>query len=159
MKLNQSDLDAYEIARINFYKAKDKITNRMDEILTLILKAFGYPRKQIYWYFHDAPEGEIGILDLGHEYIDWIIEDIKGGIIENRYEDYRDSMPRIFLTMTDKQILDYIEEENRRSDEKDAAEAAKKAKAKKKAEVDEEKLTASARSKLTVAERKALGIK
>jgi len=111
--LTQEDLDRYVISKIEYERITEDINYRIGEILKLILKSFG-KKKKVCWYWPSTHIGH-GKIDLRYGYIKWIVVGCNAKDISNNYNDYYDSFPKEFLTMSDDEILDYIKNEINRS--------------------------------------------
>ena len=145
MQLTQDDIDRWVGAKAKADACEQKIIDRMRNILELIGKFFNYELG--CWYFHDAPEGGMGTLEISTtiEYVSEWVE--KSGDHKTKEKlatkdwDYRDAIPADFLTMSDEEILGYLQN--------DLDEHKK---------TEKENLKQQALSKLSNAERKALGL-
>ena len=155
-KLTKEDLDFYKEAETRYEALKSNIVDRIDEILKFSFKTFG--SKLEYWYFDGAEEGEIGPLKIDTEWGDvhgmvmkpyftmvilledgseWGIED--GIPIKWLTEDYQDEIVKGKKLYEKKQEEKKAKEKARREKKKDIA--------------------AQAKTKLSKAELKALGVK
>lgn len=152
--LTKEVLESYVEANKKAEAIKNQITDRIDHVLSVICEAFGKKRRG-YWYFYDAPEGQIGTLRLpidDDDFIDYVAEDFP--LIKNYLCDYGDSFPKRFLFMTDEEIISFIREETSRG-ETEKMKKAEKAEARKKSSAEKKQAVLA---KLTKEERKALGV-
>lgn len=159
--LTRELFENYRAIRQELDLIETNISNRVGEILALILKGFNKESLKFNWAYHYS-EDEGGGMN-----IDWDFEDDEIPIcwwfhnhngtprLENRFWDYTQGFPGIFLRYSDAEILSYIKHENQNSKELDEADKRKKLE---KAAEKKEKMKEAA-NKLSPAERKLLGIK
>lgn len=164
-KILKTDLDEYWRLSLLAGGYSGKILDRITYVLRAIYKEFG--AELDYWYFDGAGEGEVGDLDSHldkdsiHSFMIFTKEPYEGDEMFAKlddgtyaefgydfptrwlYEDFEDELSR-GVAIVKQEALD---EEKKKAEKK----AAKKA--------EKERLKASAASKLTPEERKALGLK
>ena len=145
----------YMKAQEVFEAFEGKIQDRITEVLRLVFDFFGAHLDT--WYFPNAAEGEVGTMQgvLAEDDFLELIWEGKGTRTGKLYDYLCGSLPVKFLFMEDDAILKLIQKDiaAREDKKKKNDEAVKKRKIKKEA------AKISARSKLTKAERKVLGIK
>lgn len=153
-KLTNDDIQCYLDASKVFNDKKQKIVDRIDEVLHLVAATFGAEIN--YWYFENAEEGEVGYfhdcdLDMEHGCFYLNIKYVGHYVsMQTEKTDYA-YLPTYLLLMTNEEIRNQIKEEQ-------AEEKAKKEKQKKR----KQKQVAAkkkALAKLSAADKKALGLK
>ncbi len=155
MKLNKQDITNYEKALEKSEGLAATISDRVDEIIDLIHRIFDVsiqtPRVdgRPNWWFNDAPENSQGTIDLNGFDMAYTLEEWVA--LDSGSWSYGSSFPYAFLTMTDEQITDWIEAELKKTEEKKKKAADRRVKKKK-------SVKAVALKKLTMEERKALGV-
>jgi hypothetical protein len=164
-KLTKADANKYNKAVKDLTDSGGKIFDRMGEVLLILQKAFKIKKKVRNYWIPGAPEGSYGTLDKDWDKPDAVIyyEAIGMGDLTVEYDnmtggwewDYASELPSRFLFMDDAEILGEVLTEIQK--EKDAIEADKKVFAEQAAA--EKALAKKAKSKLSAAEKKALGIK
>lgn len=155
--ITKKEWDKFQDLEKELAEITDKITDHITEVLHMLFEVYG--SKLDYWHFEDAPEGDVGTMQVFGGTI--------GPIVSHPIQEkivYKDNYPATdfpveFLFMS----VDEIKKEiTRDRDERRKAEEEKKKKAKEKREkrkAEKERLKQSAVQKLTKEERKALGLK
>ncbi len=157
MPYTEDDISEYLVTLGVFEKKRSILENRVDHIISVILKVF--KARLGCWYFYNAREGEVGecssyeLRDKDSIEISYIL-DTKPVDIGTQFWDYSAGFPRRFLFMTDKEITDHIKAELQT--EKELKKKRQKEASEKKAKRD--RVKKSALAKLTKTERQALGV-
>ncbi len=148
-------LDAYKAIQDQANSMAWEIGNHLGEVVNAICDVFGVKHPETI-YFDGAEEGDIGIPKCYSDSISYVFYVHSGPSpdISTSYYDYGSEIPKDYMYMTldevKADVQRQIDEDNKKKEERKAKRA--KASAKKKALID------AAASKLTKAERKALGL-
>jgi hypothetical protein len=160
----EKEIERYKKLMDEIGEIEEKIINHMYEIIKIFCKI--NKCKLDTWYFEDAPEGDMGNLDLSYDSIYYVIEVDNynaGSYLASDFKyrgcDLSCEMPKDLLFMS----LEDIENElTKAKKEHEEAKRKKKEVAKKRREANKKKkaiLAASAKKKLTKEEAAALGLK
>ena len=151
MQLTQKDITRYESALSMLDAAKDKIDDRVGEIIGLIHKIFKKDFNGCWWY-PNAREDGVGEIDSvdPDSFISFELQDHPSFDIY----DYSCSFTAIFLTMSDKEISNYIQAEIDQHQKQKEKEKRKREDRKN----SKDTLKQQALKKLTKEEKKALGL-
>lgn len=151
--LTQKDIEAWKLAKATSDRLENAILDRITEIIKLLCKAFG--AKLDHWYFDDAPEGGVGTLDLDYEFISYTASyTTSAGDAKLAKYGYHNEFPTAFLTMSDTDIVDCVNNDIIRQ-----TEATKKLVKKSKTTIKKAKERAKVLAKLTAEEKRLIGIK
>lgn len=89
-------------------RIEDQLADRVDRIIQLICDFFDLtPSKPANWWFANAGSGEVGTLEIDLKQIRYEIE-TPSSWRQTGSRDYNRSFPASFMTMTDKQITQYL---------------------------------------------------
>jgi hypothetical protein len=160
--INQTDIDEYWRLHRETGVAGGKIEKRIEYVLRRIYQEFD--AEIDYWYFSDAPEGDVGSLHkaLGQQDVtNYIIEPMTYGkemvikLDDGKYAEFGYGFPIRWLyeDFEDELTRGKVAHEQEELDKKAAKAAARAAR-----KAAKERLKASAASKLTTEEKKALGL-
>jgi hypothetical protein len=114
--LDRGVLRGFQVAKNYAAGFESAINGRIDQILKIIHDAFGLGSGDFNWYFHDAPEGEMGDIHIPQDDEDEISyfyenKNIGSKDLETEFWDYKQGIPKKFLFMKDEEILWYVQEE------------------------------------------------
>ena len=135
-------------------KSLDKLTKETDRIVKVIVKFFKTPDKKYWWaykYYEDGDNDEpLPQMKLDKEWFQCYIN-------HDGYDDYYDydsQFPMKFFDMSDEQIFDYLSEEKSKIEDEEKKKIAKQRANKK----DNDNKRKEVLKKLTIEERKLLGV-